>query len=231
MKVKYISASIAAVITALLALSGCQKLDVVGNASIVSFKALLEAMPDKVAYDEKMAGWSLTAPDGSTQFIWSRDFSKSGMHDVMIDFDAQPFIDAGLDTNKLPKDEMILYYNGRIMVGSKLGKEELAYKGEATPLASYEHIVRLKRNSVKYHAQFDHYGVEVDGECGHIFEWAKDMGKNDKDIVFVLEPSIFTDAGVDPEKIEGWVFGKVTVMDAYGNDITVDKILKPFDIK
>jgi hypothetical protein len=231
MKVKYVSASIAAVITALLVLSGCQKLDVVGNASIVSFKALLEAMPNSVKFDDMMAGWSLTAPDGSTQFIWSRDFSKSGMHDVMIDFDARPFIDAGLDTNKLPKDEMILYYNGRIMVGSKLGKEELAYKGEAAPLASYEHIVRLKRNSVKYHAQIDHYGVEVDGECGHMFEWAKDMSKNDKDIVFVLDPKPFVEAGADPEKIEGWVFGKVTVMDDKGNDIVVDKILKPFDIK
>jgi hypothetical protein len=151
------------------------------------------------------------------------------MHDVMVDFDAQPFIDAGLDPEKLPKNEMILYYNDRIMVGSKLGKEELTYNGEATPLASYEHIVRLKRSVIGYHAQLDHYGVDVGG--GHLFEWARDMAKNDKDIVFVLDPKIFIDAGVDPAKIEGWAFGKVTVMDDKGNKIEVDKILKPFDIK
>jgi len=201
----------------------------VGNESKVSFKALLEAVPNSIAYDEKMAGWSLTAPDGSAQFIWSRDFSKSGMHDVMIDFDARPFIEAGLDPEKLPKDMTTMYYNDRIMLGIKLGQEALAYDGEATPLASYEHLLRLKRGSIQYHASLDHYGVNIGG--GHIFEWAKDMSKNDKDIVFVLDPKIFIDAGVDPEKIEGWVFAKVTVDDESGKPVQVDKILKPFNIK
>jgi hypothetical protein len=66
---------------------------------------------------------------------------------------------------------------------------------------------------------------------GNLFEWAKDMGTNDKDIVFVLNPEPFIAAGVDPGKIRGWDFAKVTVDDANGKPVQVDKILKPFDLQ
>ncbi len=41
---------------------------------------------------------------------------------------------------------------------------------------------------------------------GNMFEWAKDMQKNDKDIVFVLNPQPFIDAGVDPAKVHPCLF-------------------------
>ena len=63
-----------------------------------------------------------------------------------------------------------------------------------------------------------------------MFEWAKDMGSNDKDIVFVLNPEPFIEAGADPEAIEGWIFGKVKVMDAKGRMIEADKLLKPYNL-
>jgi hypothetical protein len=53
-----------------------------------------------------------------------------------------------------------------------------------------------------------------------LFEWAKDMTTNDKDIVFVL----------DPARITGWAFAKVTVDDENGKPVQVDKILKPFNL-
>jgi hypothetical protein len=64
-----------------------------------------------------------------------------------------------------------------------------------------------------------------------MLEWARDMSKNDKDLVFVLNPKIFIDAGADPSKIEGWVFDKVTVEDARGRKFDADKFLKPFDLR
>jgi hypothetical protein len=64
-----------------------------------------------------------------------------------------------------------------------------------------------------------------------MFEWAKDLSTNDKDIVFVLDPGPFIAAGVDPGRIEGWVFAKVPVMDASGKPVEVDKILKPYDLE
>lgn len=224
MKKKYILTSILLVM--MLIFASCSKLDVIGNKSIISFKEVLSAMPDKIAVDEVNGGWTLTAPDNSIKFFWSKDFSKSKIYDAMLEFDAQPFIDAGLDINKLPDG---IVYEDKLVVGRELSSESLTYDGEASPLASYEKIVELKRDSVSYHAALDHYGIDLAG--GHLFEWARDMSKNDKDIVFVLNPQVFIDAGVDPEKVEGWVFAKVETMDADGKKIEVDKFLKPFNLK
>ncbi len=206
--------------------ASCSQLDIIGNKSITSFKEVLAAIPDKIAADEVNGGWTLTAPDNSARFFWSNDFSKSKIYDVMLEFDAKPFIDAGLEIDKLPDG---IANGDKLIVGTELSSENLTYDGEATPLASYEKIVQLKRDSISYHAALDHYGVDLTG--GNIFEWAKDMGKNDKDIVFVLNPQIFIDAGVDPKEVEGWVFAKVETMDKDGKKFEEDKFLKPFNIK
>ena len=211
----------------MLAAFSCGKLDVVGTDSMASFDKVLQQIPQAVAQDEMNGGWSLTAPDNSVRFIWSKNYSESPLHDVMMEFDAAPFIAAGLDTDKLPKN--FAFYEGKLMVGTKLGQDVLKYTGEATPLASYEQIVKLKRSSIGYHGALDHYGVNL-GD-GNLFEWAKDMSTNDKDMVFVLNPEPLIAAGTDPSKIEGWVFAKVTVDDANGKPVEVDKILKPFDLK
>jgi hypothetical protein len=182
-------------------------------------------MPGKIAADEMNVGWSLPSPDGGARFIWSEDYSRSPLHDVMLEIEAQPFIDAGLDTNKLPED--IAFYEGKLMVGTKLGNNKLKYSGNATPFASYEQIVNLYRQSIGYHAALDHYGVSI-GD-GNLFEWAKDMNTNDKDIVFVLNPEPFIRAGVNPELVNGWAFAKVPV-DVNGKPVQVDKFLKPFNL-
>jgi len=210
----------------LLSFAACAETDVVGDASIESFNEVLNAIPESIAADEMNGGWALTSPDGSERFIWSKDYSAGTPHDVMLEFDAKPFIDAGLEVTKLPAGMLI---EDKIMVGSELGDEELTYDGEATPIASYKKIVELKRDQVKYHAALDHYGVNI-GD-GNVFEWAKDMGTNDKDIVFVLNPQVFIDAGVNPENVDGWLFAKVKVDDEDGKPIEVDKFLKPFEIK
>ncbi|MBU4541597.1 MAG: hypothetical protein KJ774_10300 [Firmicutes bacterium] len=210
----------------LVVLAGCQQTDVVGNTSITSFDAVLKAVPNQIAEDEINGGWALSAPDGTARFIWSKDYSSGTPHDVMLEVDAKPFIEAGLDLTKLP-EEMVI--DDKIMVGTMLGDEKLTYSGEVTPLASYEQIVNLKRDHIKYHTALDHYGVDL-GD-GNMFEWAKDLNTNDKDIVFVLNPQIFIDAGVDPEKVEGWVFAKVSTEDEDNKPIEVDKFLKPFSIK
>ncbi len=62
-------------------------------------------------------------------------------------------------------------------------------------------------------------------------EWAKDIKTNDKDIVFVLNPQHFIDAGVDSTKVAGWVFAKVEIKDDNGKTELVDKLLKPYDFK
>lgn len=204
--------------------SACSKLDVVGDTSIKSFDAVLSTVGDGVTEDTSFGGWSLEAPNQTARFVWSKDFSKTSS-DVFLEVDAKPFIDAGLDTSKLPEGMLV---DDKIIVGTDLGNDALTYKGEATPLESYKNIVKLYRDHIKYHTALDHYGIDMTN--GNVFEWAKDMSKNDKDIVFALNPQVFIDAGVDPSNVSGWVFAKVETLDANGKKIQVDKFLKPFDL-
>jgi hypothetical protein len=214
-------------IVLMLAVS-CGKLDTVGNYSIRSFAELLNNAPHLVSEDIANSGWSFASPDASARFIWSGNFAASSLFDVMIEMDALPFIAAGLDVAKLPVNFFFNSENNLLAVGTKLGDEQLQYDGEATPLASYQQIVRLRRDAIGYHGAMDHYGINL-GD-GNLFEWAKNLNTNDKDIVFVLNPEPFIRAGVDPDKIEGWAFAKVPVEDEKGKMIEVDKILKPFDL-
>lgn len=231
-----------AMITALTACSGgLKKLDVVGQQSVASFDEVLKTIPDQVTADETNAGWSLMAPDGSVRFIWSEDYSKSALHDVMLEFDAEPFLNAGLDPDKLP--DQYAYYEAEmpgmsgdkmLMVGTKLGESDQV-NGTPTALSSYELIVNNYRDSINYHTALDHFGVKL-GD-GNMFEWAKDMKTNgydksnqDKDIVFVLNPEPLINAGVDPEKVEGWVYTQVPI-EENGKTAQVWKFLKPFDLK
>ena len=219
----------AGVIAALLlfatACSLQKSLDVIGNDSVAAFGAVLDTVPDQISADEANGGWSLSAPDGTARFIWSGDWSKSPVYDVMLALDAASFLEAGLDPEKLP--EHYIYYEDTLLVGTKLGEDALQYNGASAPLAAYEQIVDLSRGSISYHMSLDHYGVALGN--GNMFEWAKDLGANDKDIVFVLDPEPLIAAGVDPEAVDGWVFAKVEVhMD--GKTTEVDKFLKPFDL-
>jgi hypothetical protein len=209
-----------------ITLVSCSKLDVVGNDSARAFNDLLHSAPQLVSEDNANGGWSISAPDNSVRFFWSKNFAASPAYDVMLEFAVAPFIAAGLNPEKLP--ENYAYYDGTLTVGTKLGQEQLNYQGQITPLASYEQIVKLKRSSIGYHGQLDHYGINLGN--GNMFEWAKNLTTNDKDIVFVLNPDPLIAAGADPARIEGWAFAKVTVDDANGKPIQVDKILKPFNL-
>ena len=204
--------------------------DVVGKAAITSFGEILGALDFPPAPDEMMGTWVLSDPEGNAAFWWRKSAGDMRTFDVFMCFDAEPFVNAGLDVDKLPAEmKEMLAGQGKLMVGKKLSQAELKYDGEITPLSSFEQIVKLDRESVGYHAALDHYGVTV--AEGSIFEWAKDMTKNDKDIVFVVDPKIFIDAGVDPAKVEGWAYAKVPLEDARGKKFEAEKFLRPFDLK
>ncbi|MDF2941685.1 MAG: uncharacterized protein K0S01_543 [Herbinix sp.] len=211
---------------AIVSLTACNKLDVIGDQSIKSFEAVLNSTKEEVTEDTTFGGWSLAAPDGEARFVWSKDFSKTTSNDAFLEVKAQPFIDAGLDISKLPAGMVV---GDKIVVGTELGNDKPSSNSDATPIDSYKQIVKNYRDNIKYHTALDHYGVDMTN--GNMFEWAKDMATNDKDIVFVLNPQPFIDAGVDASKVDGWVFAKVDTMDENGKKIQVDKFLKPFDLE
>ncbi|MDR1136969.1 MAG: hypothetical protein LBK91_01485 [Synergistaceae bacterium] len=204
--------------------------DVVGQTAMSSFAEMLSALEFQPASDEMDKAWVLTAPDGEAAFWWRQEAKPDRMFDAYLCFDAEPFVNAGLDIGKLP-DHMkgMLDERGKLMIGKKLSDKPLEYDGEITPLSSLEQIIKLDRDSLGYHDALDHYGITV--ADGSLFEWAKDMSKNDKDIVFVLDPKIFTEAGADPAKVEGWTYAKVPLEDARGRKYEGEKFLKPFDLR
>jgi hypothetical protein len=213
-------------LTVALALSACQATDVVSKVAVTSFDAVINKLGDKVAFDQEFNAWAITAPTGE-RFLYGKDFA--GDMDVMQEFDAQPFLNAGLDPSKLPT-EIYIYDEAanKIMVNGELSSDKFNYSGEAKPLDTFQEIVRTNRASIGYHDVLDHYGIGMGN--GNMFEWAKDMSTNDKDIVFVLNPEPFINAGVDPSKVEGWAFAKVDAMDKDGKPVQVDKFLKPFEL-
>jgi len=80
----------------------------------------------------------------------------------------------------------------------------------------------------------DHFSISL-GEGSH-FNWAQDMSvnnetnsKQDRDMVFSLNPEPFISAGVDPDNIEGWSYRQVD-MHIGGKTIKVWKLIKAFDI-
>lgn len=221
MKHKLLAALLSA--TAALSLAACAQTDVVARVSVTSFGEVINKADVKA--DEAGGGWSLTAPDGTASYVWSSDFGRATDKDVKLTVDAQPFIDAGLDTAKLPEGTFV---DGKLVFGQELGSDPFPASAKESALASFEQLVKVKRDAIGYHQVLDHYGVDIGG--GNKFEWAKDMSKNDKDIVFVLDPKVFIDAGTDPAKVEGWAFAKVEVTDEKGNEIQVDKLLKPFNL-
>jgi hypothetical protein len=204
--------------------------DLVGQTAVTTVGEMIDALEFPPAADHMDGAWVLTAPDGEAAFWWRKEEKPERMFDAYLCFDAEPFVNAGLDLDKLPMEmKGMLDDRGKLMIGKKLSREPLKYDGDITPISSFEQIAKLDRESIGYHAALDHYGVTV--ADGFLFEWAKDMGKNDKDIVFVLDPKIFIDAGVDPVKVEGWSYAKVPLEDARGRKFEAEKFLKPFDLK
>ena len=217
---------IAGVLGVSVIFSACQATDVIGKAAVVSFEEVLKESQDKVSLETDTNAWVLESPAGD-EFKWSKDFSSTEA-DGVIAFDAKPFMNAGLDVAKLPDNYSYDPAQDRLTLSFELGQEKFNYSGEATAIDSFKKIVEVKRDLIGYHEALDHYGIALGS--GNMFEWAKDMDKNDKDIVFVLEPKPFIEAGVDPNQVEGWIFAKVEMKED-GKMVEVDKLLKPFYIK
>lgn len=219
-----ITAAIAIVLV--FTLTACQKTDVIGQYSKTSFEALVNKLGDNVKADTPTRSWYLVSPGGE-RFAWGK--GVNGATNATMEFDATPFINAGLDTTKLPTD---LYgydkANNKLVITRALVSPKAGAEPDANAASSFAQIIDANREAIGYHAKLDHYNIDL-GD-GNMFEWAKDMSKNDKDMVFVLNPQPLIAAGVDPAKVTGWVFAKVEVMDQNGKPVQVDKFLKPYDL-
>ena len=203
------------------------QMDIIAHRSVSSFEAMLAALPRPA--ERATGGWSLEAPDGTAHFIWG---GPTGGLGVALAVDARPFLAAGLDASKLPEGYALendwLILSDTFEGGAPVGDEQ------QRPPDAYKALVEGARPAIGYHMALDHYGILLAG--GNAFEWAADLtklaggGDQDKDIVFVLNPEPLIAAGLDPDKVEGWVHAQVKAHDN-GRTVEVYKLLKPFNLK
>ena len=200
-------------VTLTLFLTGCSALDVVGKDAIRAFGDLLVVLP---AEENGADGWRITAPDKSAWFDWDNQ-------SVSMTVDAQPFVSAGMDPNKLENGIV----GGNNLVFFSPAFNMLNQNAQSGPLEQFEKNAGFLREHVGYHMGMDHYNISLGS--GNMFEWAKNLDINESDIVFVLNPDPLIAAGVQPDSVDGWIYAKVAVH-INGRPADEWKFLKPFEL-
>lgn len=202
-------------------ISGCAATDTVATYAQKSFDAMLAASEGRVSYSAEEGAHTLLSPGGDA-------FSLGAAPDAAFSLDAAPFLAAGLDPERLKGPEGTAYAlgAGRLVLSFELGDIPNS-EPPATMGAAFRSLLAARRDLVGWHAALDHYGISLGG--GNMIEWARDMEKNDKDLVFVLDPAPLAAAGMDPARVEGWLHAQVEMMEE-GRKVYPWKLLRPFDL-
>lgn len=183
--------------SAMFLFSACNA-DVVGKVAVTSFAQM----------QEKAQG---SKTDGQTSIISpTGNIFEYGPNGTAMKVPSTPFVEAGLDISKLPS---YMTAEGNMLVIKQ------DYKAE-----DFSEFVKKYRDKIGYHEALDHYGIDMGN--GNKFEWAKDLEKNDKDVVFVLNPKPLQDAGVNVENVKGFAYTEVEVK----KGVKEFKLLAPFDL-
>lgn len=177
-----------------LLLAACST-DTFKEEAKTSFSAVIGASSVMTMIEDGVAHVKIT-PTAHIDFA----LDSSSPKDVYMAFEAQPFLDAGLDLTKLPSD---VYLNGTMLVFTFDLKEAKSGTDASSQLSN---ILDTNRALLTYHTELDHYGIKL-GK--HKFEWAKTMSTNDKDAVFVLDGKTLESWGVDLTKVNGWTPGEM----------------------
>lgn len=215
-----------------LGLSSCAESDIVATYAKSSFTALVDKLgPSSTSYLEAEGTASLRSPLGDI-FTMKPNPREPRFY---LSFAAEPFLSAGLDPSKLSSSPELSYQilEDQLVYSFTWPASTAKSTTSSTETASgiqkvFNQIVQDHRDRIGYHEKLDHYGIALGG--GNMVEWAKDLGTNSKDLVFILAPEPLVAAGLDPAKLAGWVFAPVEVKDASGKAIQVEKLLRPFEL-
>ncbi|MDO9508488.1 MAG: hypothetical protein Q7I97_03960 [Thermovirgaceae bacterium] len=163
------------------------KADVVKKFGSVSFAEMMANPRSGASVSDGLV--SVTGPDGQVFLLW-----ESGTAFLIP---AGPFLEAGLDTSKLPGNIIFDAAAGTLLIG------DAPVRGGDNALGEiFNSFLKTKRPALGYHGAMDHFGLDVGGEGK--FEWAIRPEKNDKDVVFILDPRPLERAGLRPLEVKGW---------------------------
>lgn len=202
--------------------------DVVAVHAVQSFDALLRAPGVTVARRDAAGAWVLTSP-GVETLTFGGD-NAAGSNELVVTLDARPFLAAGLDPSLLPAGAQLDGdgAHASLVMRYEVGTGTFSDAADSQPVQALQDLVRNHRTMLGYHAALGHFGLALGG--GNMVEWAQDQHANDKDLVFVLNPQPFADAGVDVANVQGWVLADVSMMDAQGRKSTERKLLKFYNL-
>lgn len=222
----------------LLSFVGCNR-KVAGSKeadnALIAFNEIVKTYPENKGFHSALQHWGYKLPTGE-KFEWSKDMSANKADFAMVML-ADPLIKAGLDVNRLDKNEWIYEPAGKDDKGQDLPNRlirpfNVSDKKEASNGSedSMRRLLKVDTNIVKYHKTQQHYGLKL-GD-GNEVQWTEKLGINDADMIFVLKAEPLVKAGLDINKLQGsgWVF-KEASKDDMGMGANPDQIVKIFDIK
>lgn len=218
------------------ALSGCQR-TITGNETadngLNSFNAIVEANPEKKGFHSALQHWGFALPTGE-KFEWSKDMSANKADFAMVML-ADPLVEAGLDIDKLDKNEWLYETAGKDDMGVDLpnrlikpynvsDKKEVSNGSED----SMRRLLKTDTNIIKYHEEQQHYRLILGT---NEVQWTEKLGINDADMIFVLEAKPLIEAGLDVAKLEGsgWIFREAS-KENMGMGESPDQLVKIYDI-
>ncbi len=197
----------------LLTLVGCDQSKTGSEESdkaLTAFNAIVRQYPDKKGFHAEMLHWGLALPGGD-QFEWTKDTSEGEMDFVMV-MKAEPFIEAGLDPEKLSgHDYMYLEEStkkkmeapARIAHAFNVSDEKEFAQGSEDAM---RRLLKQNPELVQYHEEMEHYRLLL-GE-GYEVQWTDNLHNELPEITFVLKAAPLVEAGLDVWALEGsgWEF-------------------------
>lgn len=221
-----------------LVLAGCQRTitgnDVADNG-LNAFNNIIKAYPENKGFHNALQHWGFALPTGE-KFEWSKDMSANKADFAMVLL-ADPLVEAGLDIEKLDKNVWLFEPAGKDDMGEDMpnrlikpynvsDKKEIGNGSED----SMRRLLKADTSMIKYNEQQQNYSLLLGN--GNEVQWTEELGKNDADMIFVLEAKPLVDAGLDINKLDGigWTFREASKDNADAGQ-NPDQIVKIFDIQ
>ena len=221
-----------------LFLTACAEWDLIGRGAVEAFDRIINTEQRHVASSTSNHSWRwfIAMPDGSASFGWGRETqSYFDSFELSLTFDGQPFIEAGLDGDKL--EEGIHLFNrddwGGILLTANLGtagSTEVSDINSPIPIRAFEQLIHANPEILAYHDTGHHYMLHL-GDSGHMIMFARDVTTQEAGFVFMLNPQPFIDAGTDVHNIAGWSYEERETMTMRGSTLAQYFLVKTFDLK
>jgi hypothetical protein len=191
------------------------------NVKIIAVSSFNNLLISDLEEKRENDAWVISLPDQTSKLGLKVNNNNTV---ISLALDARPFIEAGMDINKLPSYMTYDINKNVLYITSIYGSKKI--EGDDIAIDNiYNNIITTYRDKLSYHHTLDHFGLLL-GD-GNAFEYAKDINTNDKDIVIALNPKVFEEASVDVTKVEGYLYTDVEM----DNKKTEKKLLKVFNIE